>query len=79
VQTDILDRCPNNRETTGLRREHVNLVGTLPYIAEETFDRVRRLNVSVHGLRELVKRQEVLFILNQALYRFPDSVYCIWL
>ena len=36
VQTDILDRCPDDGEATGLGREHVNLIGTLPYVAEQT-------------------------------------------
>jgi len=65
VQTDVLDRRPDNGETTGLGCEHVNLIGTLPHIAEQTFDGIGGLNVSVHGLRELIKRQQVLFILNQ--------------
>jgi hypothetical protein len=32
------------------------------------------LNVPVHGLIELVKRQEMLFILNQAAYGFWRSL-----
>jgi hypothetical protein len=54
VQTDILDGCPNDREATHLRRKHINLIGALPYIAEQAFDDVGRLNMSVHGGRELV-------------------------
>ncbi len=70
MQTDILDRGPDNRETTGLRREHVNLVGALPHIAEQAFDGIGGLNVAVHGRRKLVKCQQVLFILSQASHRF---------
>jgi hypothetical protein len=79
VQTDILDGCPDNRQATGLGCEHVDLIGALPHIAKETFDGIGGLNVSVHGRRELVKRQQVLFILSQTSHRFPDSVCCIWL
>src|SRR5207244_7957986 len=60
VQADILDRCPNDGEATGLRREHINLIGALSHVAEEAFDRIGRLNMSVHALRELVKRQQVV-------------------
>ena len=66
VQTDILHRCPDDGEATGFRREHINLIGALPHIAEETFDGIGRLNMPLHGGRELVKRQEVFFILRQA-------------
>jgi hypothetical protein len=56
VKTDILDGGPDNRQATGLGREHVNLVGALSHIAKETFDSVRRLNVTMHALRKRVKR-----------------------
>ncbi len=55
MQTDILDRRPDNGETTGLRREHVNLIGALPHIAEETFDGIGRLTMSVPGTEETRK------------------------
>jgi hypothetical protein len=64
AQTNILDRGPDNREATGLGGEDINLIGALAHIAEETLDGIGRLNVSVHGGREFVKRQEVLFILR---------------
>ena len=44
------DGGPDNGETTSLRREHINLIGALPYIAEETLNGIGRLNVSVHAL-----------------------------
>jgi len=56
VQADILDGGPDNRQATGLGREDINLIGALPHIAEETFDGIGRLNMSVQGLRKLVKR-----------------------
>jgi hypothetical protein len=33
MQADVLDRRPDNREATSLRRKHLNLIGTLPHIA----------------------------------------------
>jgi hypothetical protein len=69
VQADVLDRRPNNGETTRFCREHVDLIGVLPYIAEQAFNGVGRLNVAMHGDRKLVKRQEMLFILSQAAHR----------
>jgi hypothetical protein len=50
--------------------QDVNLVGALAHIAEKTFDRIGRLNGSVHVLRKRIKGQQVLFILSQASYRF---------
>ena len=52
VQTDILHRCPDDGEATGFRREHINLIGALPHIAEQTFNGIRALNISVHRLRK---------------------------
>ncbi len=51
-------------------REHVDLIGPLSYIAKETFNDIGCLNMPMHALRELVKRQEMLFVLSQASYRF---------
>jgi len=71
-QSNALDRRPDDRQTTRFGREGVNLVGALPNEASETFDGIGRLNVSMHSLRELVKRQEVLFILSEA-------AHCFWI
>ena len=70
AQADILDRGPNNREATGLRCEDINLIGALTHIAKEAFDSIGRLDVSVHGGREGVKGQEMLFILREAAHCF---------
>ncbi len=70
MQTDILDRGPNDGEATGLRREHINLIGALPHIAEEALNGIGGLNVPVHRGRKRIKRQQVLFVLNQAADRF---------
>src|ERR1700730_15926503 len=70
VQANILDRGPDNREATRLRRKYVNLIGTLPHIAEQTLNSIGGLNVSVHRRRKRIKRQQVLFVLSQASYRF---------
>ena len=70
VQTNILHRGPNDAQATGFRREHVNLVSALSHIAEQAFDGIGGLNMPMHRLRELVKGQEMLFILPQAAHRF---------
>ena len=70
MQTDILDRGPDNREATGFRGEDIDLIGALPHIAEETLNGISGLNVSMHRGRKRIKRQEVLFILSQAADRF---------
>ncbi len=69
MQADILDRRPDDGQATGLRREHVDLIGALAYIAEETLNGIGALNVAVHALRKRIKGQEVLFVLSQASYR----------
>jgi len=65
-QADILDGGPDDRQATGLRREHINLISALTYIAEQALNRIGRLNVSVHGGRKGLKAHEVIFILSQA-------------
>jgi hypothetical protein len=70
VKTDILDRGPDNGQATGLGREHVNLVSALSHEASETFDGVGRLNVTLHGGRKRIKRQEMFFVFSQAAHRF---------
>ena len=70
MQADILDGGPDNRQATGFRREHVNLIGALAHIAEQAFNGIRGLNVAVQTLRKGIKRQEVLFVLRQASQRF---------
>ena len=32
MQADVLDRRPDNRQATGLRRENVDLISALPHI-----------------------------------------------
>jgi len=64
VQADILDRGPHDGEATGLRREHIDLIGALSHIAKETLKGIGGLNVPVHRLRKGIKRQQVLFILR---------------
>ena len=38
MQADILDRGPDNRQATGLGREHINLVSALAHIAEQALN-----------------------------------------
>ena len=79
MQADILNSRPDDGQATDLGGEHVDLISALPYITEETLNRVGGLKVSVHDLRKRIKRQEVLFVLRQASHRFPDSAECTWL
>ena len=70
VQADILDNGPHNRQAAVLGGENVNLIGALPHVAEETFDGIGGLNMSVHDLRKFVKRVGLLLLFNQASHRF---------
>ena len=70
MQADVLDGRPDNRKATRFRGEHINLIGALPHLAEEAFDGIGGLNMAVHGLRKLVKRQGLLFLFGQASHRF---------
>jgi hypothetical protein len=67
---DVLDGRPDNGQTTGFCREHINLISALSYVTEKALNGIRALNVSMDTLRELVKRQEMLFVLRQATHRF---------
>jgi hypothetical protein len=70
VQADILDCGPDNSQATDLCREDVDLLGALPHKASETLNGIGALNGAVHPLGKGIKGQKVLFILNQASYRF---------
>ena len=70
MQANVLHGGPDNRQATVLGREDVNLVGTLAYIAEETLDGIGGLNMPMHRCRERIKRQRVLFLLDQTSHRF---------
>src|SRR5260370_3144090 len=53
-------------------RQRVSVVNTsiwkvtLSHVAKQAFDGIRRLNIAMHGLRELIKREGLLFFLSQA-------------
>ena len=70
MQADVLHRGPNNGQTTGFRGEHINLIGALLHIAEQTLNRIRGLNMPMHVLRKLVKGEGLLFILSETAHRF---------
>ncbi len=57
MKTDILDGRPDNRQATGLGLEDVNLIGALSHEAKETFDSIRRLNVT---MQDLASRRKTL-------------------
>ncbi|SRR6266487_4111459 len=65
-----LHHRPHDGQTTGFRREGINLVGSLPNIAKEAFDGIGRANIPMHDLRKAIKREQMFFILHQAAYCF---------
>ena len=67
-QRNALDGRPDDCEATHLGGEHVNLVGALPNVAEETFDGVGRPDVAMQGLRKVVKGQGLVFLLSQTAH-----------
>jgi hypothetical protein len=69
MQADPLDRCPDDGQATHLRGEHIDLVGSLPNIAEETLDGIGGPNIAVHRRRKLVKGEGVPLFLGQAPHR----------
>ena len=76
-QTDILHDCPDNGETTGFRREGVNLIGALPDIAKEAFNRIGTANGAMHDGRKGIKSQQMLFIFAEAAdsFRVAQAVF----
>jgi len=77
VQADILHRCPDYCQATGLRHEDVDLISPPPHEAPETLNGIGRLSVSVHGLRKGIKCEKMLFILCQASYRFRIALHVL--
>jgi hypothetical protein len=59
VQADILFRRPDNRETTNLSGEHIDLIGRCRTLLKRLGVRISRLNLAVHRLR---KSQELLLL-----------------
>jgi hypothetical protein len=61
-------------------REHVNLGGRAAVRCSARLRvRIGGLNVPVHRGGELVKGQQVFFVLRQAAHCFPDSAERTWL
>jgi hypothetical protein len=69
-QVDSLHGGPNNRQTRRLCRKGVNLVGALPDIAKEAFNRIGTTNIAMHDWWKCIKRQEMFSIIHQAAHRF---------
>jgi|SRR5579859_6986110 len=74
MKMDILHYSPDNSETTRLGCEGINLVSALPDIAEEAFDGIGALDVSMHRRGKGVKSQQMLLILHETAYRFGIAV-----
>jgi hypothetical protein len=66
----ILHRSPNNREATGLSGKGVNLIGSLPNVAEKAFNRIGTATIPMHHRRERIKREEMFLVFTQAAYGF---------
>ena len=72
VQTDVLDGGPDNRQTTGLRGEDVDLISALAHEAPKTFNGVGRLNMAVsarlhYGSRPRRKRTAQILAIQPPL------------
>ena len=63
-QTDVLHDCPDNSQATGFRRESVNLIGALSYIAKKALNGIGGTNIAMHHLRKRIKREQMLFVLT---------------
>ncbi len=61
-QANILHHGPDDRHTTGFRREDINLIGALPHIAKQAFNRIGAANVAMHDGWKGIKGQHMLFI-----------------
>ena len=70
MQADVLDGRPDNRQATGFCGEDVNLIGALPDIAKQAFNRIGAANVTVHDWWKGIKGQQMLFIFDEAAHRF---------
>ena len=70
MQADILDGGPDNRQTTALCREDIDLIGPLPHIAEQTFNGIGGPDMPMHPLRKVVKREGFFFFLCQTAHGF---------
>ena len=65
-QTNILHDGPDDSQATGFCRESVDLIGALPDIAKEAFNRVGAANVAMHDRWKGIKCQQMLFIFTEA-------------
>lgn len=69
-QADILDDRPDDGQTTGFGREGINLIGALPNIPKQAFNRIGAADGAMHDRRERIKGQQVRFILDQTANGF---------
>jgi hypothetical protein len=49
-------------------REHINLIGALAHVAEQTLDRVGGSDRAMHRLGKVVKDERLVFLLNQTAH-----------
>jgi len=58
--SNALDRCPDDRQATHLGGEHVNLVGALTDVAEQTLDGVGRSEAQARSASDAMWRKSLL-------------------
>jgi hypothetical protein len=78
-QSYVLHDCPHNGQTTGFRREGVNLVSPLLNIAKEAWGGIGTPNVAVHHGWKSVKRQKMLTRVHRGCGWLLDNAFGIWL
>jgi hypothetical protein len=65
-----LHHGPHNGQTTRFGREGINLIGSLPHIPKEAFNRIGAPNVAMHDWWKVVKCEEMFFIFHQTSHGF---------
>src|SRR6266699_1261021 len=78
VQADVLNCGPDDGQATGLRREHVDLIGALPHEAPQTLNGIGRLHVPVQRLRKGIKRKAGALRPRPGFVPLLDSAQRTW-
>ena len=78
-QADILHHGPHDGQATRFCGESVNLIGPLPNVTQQAFNGIGTANGAMHDLREGIKRQHMLFILDQAADGFGRALLVLGL
>jgi hypothetical protein len=76
---DILHNGPHNGEAARFCGKGINLIGSLPHIAKETFNGIGTANVAMHDRWKRIKRQQMLTRVRSDCGWLLDSASGIWL